>query len=317
MDYFQRPSLLFLIFPILILFFYQWKTNPFGPIFFIKSDRFEKQKITFWNKLRIYSYLVSELFVYLSLILITIASAGPGSKYNLTPDSTNGIDIMIALDISGSMVNSYDFLPKNRLSVSKELLREFIKKRIYDRIGIVVFAGAAYLQSPLSSDRFALDELITDTSSEDIEEQGTAIGDALVLSTYRLKNSEAKSKLIILLTDGVSNTGKLDPDTAAYTTKTLGVKVYCIGIGKEEGQYEVNYESLQKISADTNGKFFRAESPEVLSDVLNEINRLEVTELPSKPLEIQETKFPTYLYFVFLFLFLNLTLKVYPLKEKI
>ncbi|WP_291875313.1 VWA domain-containing protein [Leptospira sp.] len=150
---------------------------------------------------------------------LVFASAGPGAKYNLMPDNTKGVDIMIALDISGSMVNSYDFLPKNRLSVSKDLLRAFIQKRIYDRIGIVVFAGAAYLQSPLSSDRTALDELIKETSNEDIEEQGTAIGDALVLSTYRLKNSEAKSKVIILLTDGVSNTGKLDPETAAYTSK--------------------------------------------------------------------------------------------------
>jgi Ca-activated chloride channel family protein len=251
------------------------------------------------------------------MVFLVIAAAGPGSKYKLSPDSTKGVDIMIALDISGSMVNSYDFLPRNRLSVSKDLLREFIKKRLYDRIGIVVFAGAAYLQSPLSSDRFALDELIAGTSSEDIEEQGTAVGDALVLSSYRLKNSEAKSKVIILLTDGVSNTGKLDPDTAAYTTKTMGIKVYCIGIGKEEGQYEINYESLQKISSNTNGRFFRAESPEVLESVLNEIDQLEVVELPSKPLEIQETQFPVFVFFTFISLVLYLLLKIYPLKEKI
>lgn len=317
MDQFQRPYLLLLIIPILILLFFQWKQNPYGPIFSIKSDRFQKINGSVWVELRKTLLLISELLVYVSMLFLIFAAAGPGSNYKLAPDSTQGIDIMIALDISGSMVNSYDFLPKNRLSVSKDLLKQFIKKRIYDRIGIVVFAGAAYLQSPLSSDRYALEELITDTSNEDIEEQGTAIGDALVLSTYRLRNSEAKSKIIILLTDGVSNTGKLDPETAAYTSQTLGIKVYCIGIGKEEGQYEVNYDSLLKISSNTNGKFFRAESPEVLEEVLNEINRLEVTSLPSKPLEIHETQFPSYVFIFFLFLFLHLSLKIYPLKEKI
>ncbi|MCW7506031.1 VWA domain-containing protein BatA [Leptospira paudalimensis] len=317
MDYFQRPYLLFLLVPIIIVLIYQWKTNPYGPIFFVQSDRFKEHKLPIWIRFKKQFYIFNEIFIYLAMFSLVFASAGPGAKYNLMPDNTKGVDIMIALDISGSMVNSYDFLPKNRLSVSKDLLRAFIQKRIYDRIGIVVFAGAAYLQSPLSSDRTALDELIKETSNEDIEEQGTAIGDALVLSTYRLKNSEAKSKVIILLTDGVSNTGKLDPETAAYTSKTLGIKVYCIGIGKEEGQYEVNYESLQKISSDTSGKFFRAESPEVLGEVLNEIDRLEVVELPSKPLEIQETKFPSYVFFVFLFLFFNLIFKIYPLKEKL
>ncbi|ABZ95836.1 BatA [Leptospira biflexa serovar Patoc strain 'Patoc 1 (Ames)'] len=317
MDQFQRPYLLLLMFPILMLYFYQWKQNPYGPIFFIKSDRFQKLNSTLGIQFRRILYSFTEFLVYLSMVFLVVAAAGPGSKYKLSPDSTKGVDIMIALDISGSMVNSYDFLPRNRLSVSKDLLREFVKKRLYDRIGIVVFAGAAYLQSPLSSDRFALDELIAGTSSEDIEEQGTAVGDALVLSSYRLKNSEAKSKVIILLTDGVSNTGKLDPDTAAYTTKTMGIKVYCIGIGKEEGQYEINYESLQKISSNTNGKFFRAESPEVLESVLNEIDQLEVVELPSKPLEIQETQFPVFVFFTFISLILYLLLKIYPLKEKI
>ncbi|TGL62520.1 VWA domain-containing protein BatA [Leptospira jelokensis] len=317
MDQLQRPLLLFLILPIVLIYIYQWRKNPYGPLFLLQSDRFEKPKQKLFIKIRTITYIISEFLVYLALFFLIIAAAGPGEKYKLTPDTTKGVDIMIALDISGSMVNSYDFLPKNRLAVSKDLLRIFIQKRLYDRIGIVLFAGAAYLQSPLSSDRYALEELIAETSSEDIEEQGTAIGDALVLSTYRLKNSEAKSKVIILLTDGVSNTGKLDPETAAYAAKAIGVKVYCIGIGKEEGQYEVNYDSLAKISMNTNGRFFRAESPEILQEVLNEINSLEVVDLPSKPLEIHETHFPKFVYFFFLSLLIYLLLKLYPLHEKI
>ncbi|EMY67872.1 VWA domain-containing protein BatA [Leptospira vanthielii] len=317
MDQFQRPYLLLLIFPFLLLGIYQWRKKPLGVILLIQSDRFQPPETNFYIKLRILFLKLSEALIYVAGIFLILAAAGPGKKYKLTPDITNGIDIMIALDISGSMVNSYDFLPKNRLTVSKELLREFIQKRLYDRIGIVLFAGAAYLQSPLSNDRYALDELITDTSDEDISEQGTAVGDALVLSTYRLKDSTAKSKVIILLTDGVSNTGKLDPETASYAAKAFGIKVYCIGIGKEQGQYEVNYESLETISQSTSGRFFRAESPEVLQEVLNEINGLETVELPSKPIEILETYFPSAVFAFFALLGVVAALTIYPLTEKL
>ncbi|XDD56142.1 VWA domain-containing protein [Leptospira sp. WS4.C2] len=317
MDQFQRPYLLFLIIPLLILGAYQWRKKPFGAILLIQSDRFQRPETNLPTKIRKFFLSFTETLFYLAGIFLILASAGPGEKYKLTPDITNGIDIMIALDISGSMINSYDFLPKNRLTVSKELLREFIQKRLYDRIGIVLFAGAAYLQSPLSNDRYALDELIADTSDEDINEQGTAVGDALVLSTYRLKDSQAKSKIIILLTDGVSNTGKLDPETASYAAKAFGIKVYCIGIGREQGQYEVNYESLQAISQSTNGRFFRAESPEVLQEVLNEINGLETVELPSKPLEIHETHFPFAVLIFFTLLGIAGIFMIYPLTEKL
>ncbi|TGK83052.1 VWA domain-containing protein [Leptospira noumeaensis] len=317
MDQFQRPYLLFLIIPLLLLGIYQWRKKPFGSVLLIQSDRFKKSESFIPINFRALVSKLTELIFYIAGIFLIIASAGPGEKFKLTPDITNGIDIMIALDISGSMVNSYDFLPKNRLVVSKDLLKAFIQKRLYDRIGIVVFAGAAYLQSPLSNDRYALDELISETSDEDISEQGTAIGDALVLSTYRLKDSSAKSKIIILLTDGVSNTGKLDPETASYAAKTFGIRVYCIGIGKEESQYEVNYESLEKISESTNGKFFRAESPEILGEVLNEINGLETVELPSKPMEIHETHFPKFLFVFFILLGVVGFLMVYPFTEKL
>ncbi|MCW7457899.1 VWA domain-containing protein [Leptospira bandrabouensis] len=317
MDQFQRPYLLLLIIPFLLLALYQWKKKPFGSVLLIQSDRFQSKGKGIFLRFKILLLKLSEFIIYLAAIFLIISAADPGKKYHLTPDITNGIDIMIALDISGSMVNSYDFLPKNRLTVSKELLRDFIKKRVYDRIGIVLFAGAAYLQSPLSNDRYALDELITEASDEDISEQGTAVGDALVLSTYRLKDSEAKSKIIILLTDGVSNTGKLDPETASQAAKAFGIKVYCIGIGKEQGQYEVNYESLENISQSTSGRFFRAESPEVLQEVLNEINGMEKVELPSKPMEIQETNFPAVLSFFFSLLGIVGLLMFYPLTEKL
>ncbi|MCW7492715.1 VWA domain-containing protein [Leptospira sp. 2 VSF19] len=317
MDQFQRPYLLLLILPFLLLALYQWRKKPIGSVLLIQSDRFRSQNNNFFLRTKIPFLKITEFLIYVASIFLIIAAAGPGKKYHLMPDITNGIDIMIALDISGSMVNSYDFLPKNRLTVSKELLRDFIKKRVSDRIGIVLFAGAAYLQSPLSNDRYALDELIAEASDEDISEQGTAVGDALVLSTYRLKDSAAKSKIIILLTDGVSNTGKLDPETASQAAKAFGIKVYCIGIGKEQGQYEVNYESLEEISQNTSGRFFRAESPEVLQEVLNEINGLERVELPSKPMEIQETNFPTALSYFFGLLGIVGLFMFYPLTEKL
>jgi Ca-activated chloride channel family protein len=259
-------------------------------------------------------YVIST-FSYIGLGFLIYAASGPGIKYSFLPDEAMGVDIIIALDISGSMVNSYDFLPNNRLTVSKSLLKDFITKRNDDRLGLVLFAGAAYLQSPLTSDRDALNELIEEASESSIDEQGTAIGDALMLSTYRLKNSQAKSKVIVLITDGVSNTGKIDPLSASYASKAFNIKVYSIGIGREQGQYEINYDALKSISKETGGVFYRAESPEDLADILIEIDNLEKDPLPKKPIQLSQTFFPDYLFWFFVFVLLEGILTLYPFKE--
>jgi Ca-activated chloride channel family protein len=214
------------------------------------------------------------------------------------PDEKNGIDMMIAIDVSGSMSRSMDFLPKNRLEVSKELIAEFVRQRKNDRLGLVLFAGAAYLQSPLTGDMDSLSEIINDIHEASVPEQGTAIGDAILLSTYRLKKSTAKSRVLLLLTDGVSNTGKIDTDTAAEAAKEFKVKIYTIGIGKEFGDagvMDVDFEGLEKISKLTGGLFYRATDPGQLESVLNDIDTLEKTFVTSKPRVVMESRFDLFL----------------------
>jgi len=308
---FQRPEFLFLLIPIWILFFYSVRSKKDYFRLRIVWDRFEKPK----EKLISIPDYIPSIFSYLGLSFLVLATAGPGKETRFLPQETDGIDIMVALDISGSMVNGFDFLPKNRLTVSKELLQSFVSKRELDRIGLVLFAGAAYLQSPLTSDRETLQELIETAEESKIEEQGTAIGDALLLSTFRLKSSKAKNKIILLLTDGVSNTGRMDPETASFTTRSLGIKVYSIGIGKESGNFEINYESLAEISKLTGGQFFRAESPEALESVLSEIDGLEKTPLPAKPLYVRETFFRDYLYYSAIFFGIECLFLLIPFKE--
>ena len=316
MDNFQRPFLLLLYFPWLAIIIYALYSSKFTIQLIGKWDRNEKKQITsIWNILKPPFRSIASALSHIALAFLIYAASGPGTKFNFIPDETKGVDIVLALDISGSMVNSYDFLPNNRLTVSKSLLKEFISKREEDRLGLVLFAGAAYLQSPLTSDREALKELIEQANETSIEEQGTAIGDALMLSTYRLKNSLAKSKVIILITDGVSNTGKIDPMSASFASKAYKIKVYSIGIGREQGQYEVNYDSLKEISKETGGVFYRAESPDDLAEVLKQIDALEKDPLPKKPIQLSQTHFPDYLFWCFALILIDGLLKLYPLKE--
>lgn len=317
MDFFSRPIYLLLILPWLVLLIIYVKSDTEKGFFSIQSDRFSPKRKSSISSAKNRLKFSVDFFYFLALLLLIFATAGPGKKYNLRPNLVDGIDIMVALDISGSMVNSYDFLPKNRLSVSKELITKFIKLRKTDRIGLVLFAGAAYLQSPLTNDSFALSQIISEVYDDAIDEQGTAIGDAIVLSTYRLKNSSSPTKIIILITDGVSNTGKIDAETASFAAKAYNIKTYTIGIGKENGTYEVNYESLAKIAENTNGIFFRAESPEILEEVFYEIDQLEKSELQAKPLEIEESYFPNFLLYSFLSLIAAMFLKIFPYPEKI
>ncbi|MDZ4726370.1 MAG: VWA domain-containing protein [Leptospira sp.] len=313
MEYFERPYLLLLFFPLALLIILAIRKKKY---FISLEGVWDRNELSTHTNLfyKPFSY-ISASISYIALGFLIYSAAGPGLKYSFLPDETLGVDIVIALDISGSMVNSYDFLPNNRLTVSKNLLKNFIMRRTQDRLGLVVFAGAAYLQSPLTSDRDALTQLIDEADDTSIDEQGTAIGDALMLSTYRLKNSQAKSKVIVLLTDGVSNTGKLDPLSASFASKAYKIKVYSIGIGKEAGQYEVNFDALNSISKETGGQFYRAESAEDLADVLNEIDSLEKDPLPKKPTQLSQTLFPDYVLIFILLMLLDTLLKIFPFKE--
>lgn len=229
-----------------------------------------------------------------TLALLTIVLARPQSKSSWKDVNTEGIDIVITLDISGSML-AQDFSP-NRLEASKSVAIDFISKRPTDRIGLVVYEGESFTQCPLTSDHAVLNNLFKDVKTGLIE-GGTAIGQGLATAVNRLRNSDAKSKVVILLTDGVNNSGNIPPLTAAEIAKEYGIRVYTIGVGTEgkalspvamypNGQYKFDYVdvkidelTLEKIARATDGKYFRATDNNKLEAIYGEIDRLEKTKI--------------------------------------
>ncbi len=237
-----------------------------------------------------------------ALACLVVALARPQLGYAWEESQTEGIDIEIALDISGSM-GAEDFQPKDRLTVAKETVRSFIGKRPADRIGVVVFSGAALTRAPLTTDRAMLDLLVDSVELNSLPD-GTAIGVALASAAARLKDSDAKSKVIVLVTDGVNNAGEIDPISAAAVAKGLGIKVYAIGVGTEGRaavpvpvtnpitgereirrvmmQLQVDETLLRQIAERTGGRFYRATDHEALRQVFDDIDRLEKTPLEVK-----------------------------------
>jgi len=225
------------------------------------------------------------VLAYLALI---VALARPQSSFRLSDVEVEGVDIVLALDISGSM-KAMDFRP-NRLEACKKVAEEFILGRSTDRIGLVVYAGEAYTQCPVTSDHSTLLGLLKKVKF-DIIEDGTAIGDGLGTAVNRLRESEAKSKIIILLSDGVNNSGYLDPYSAAEIAKNMNIKVYTIGAGTNgQAPYptpygnqmmntEIDERLLQTIAHETGGKYFRATSNDKLKAVYEEIDKMEKTIL--------------------------------------
>ena len=229
-----------------------------------------------------------------ALALIVVAIARPQSAEHYTNTTTEGIDIVLAVDVSTSML-AKDFTP-DRLSVAKEVASEFISDRTGDRIGLVVFAGESYTQSPLTTDQSSLQTLLGRISSGVIED-GTAIGNGLATSINRLRESEAKSKVVILLTDGVNNRGEISPLTAAKIAKEMGIKVYTIGIGRrgtapypvfdERGRevdvvnmkVEIDEKMLRDIAEQTGGEYFRATDKQTLEAIYDRINQLEKSKV--------------------------------------
>lgn len=235
-------------------------------------------------------YLFGKLFILISTILMVIALARPQSINKNRMIKKEGIDIVIALDLSKSM-EAKDFIP-NRLEKSKELLRQFIQKRLDDRLSLVVFGGEAYTKVPLTFDNNVLDNVISTITTNDITSNNrTAIGMGLAVAVNRLKNSQAKSKVIILMTDGENNSGEMSPIGAAEIAKSLGIKVYTIGIGAKEipissffgktyvKNTELDENLLKKIATMTDGKYFRADDNNKFKEIFNDINKLEKTKI--------------------------------------
>jgi Ca-activated chloride channel homolog len=240
----------------------------------------------------------------ITVALLIIVLARPQKTDKFQDVSTEGIDIVLTQDISGSML-ARDFKP-DRLDAAKNIATEFISGRPYDRIGLVVFSGESFTQCPLTTDHAVLINLLREIQSGMIED-GTAIGMGLATAVNRIKDSKAKSKVIILLTDGVNNKGEIAPATAAGIAKTFGIRVYTIGVGTkgmapypvqtpygmqyQDMPVEIDEEILQEISQTTGGKYFRATDNDSLEKIYKEIDKLEKSKIDVKQFSRKEEKY--------------------------
>jgi Ca-activated chloride channel family protein len=237
------------------------------------------------------------LLPLLACALMIIGLARPQRAHSSTEVTANGIDIVLGLDVSGSM-QALDFLVDNRrvnrIQVVKSVVSRFIEERPNDRIGLIAFAAAPYLVSPLTLDHDWLQQNLERVNTALAGEDGTAIGSAIAASVNRLRTTNAKSKIVILLTDGMNNTGKISPLAAAEAAKAMGVKVYTIGVGvrgmapipmhDQAGntrvimdKVDVDEKTLQAVAAQTGGTFYRATDTDSLQKIYEQINRLETT----------------------------------------
>jgi Ca-activated chloride channel family protein len=299
---FANPLFLWLlvIVPGIVAFYVlrQQKTSPSLQLPGLQP--FEKAGNTFRNYLR--HILFALRAAAITLLIIVLARPQKTDKFqNVT---TEGIDIILAIDISGSML-ARDFKP-DRLEASKNVATEFISGRPYDRIGLVVFSGESFTQCPLTTDHAVLINLLREIQSGMIED-GTAIGNGLATAVNRIKDSEAKSKVIILLTDGVNNRGEISPSTAADIAKTYGIRVYTIGVGTQgtapypvQTPYGVQYQDmpveideaiLKDISSKTGGKYFRATDNAKLVQVYSEIDKMEKSKIDVRQFIRKQEKF--------------------------
>jgi len=268
-----------------------------------------------WKE-KVYPYL--PVLKIISIVLFIIALARPQLSLKEEKVKAEGIDIMMVIDLSSSML-SKDFDP-DRLEVSKLVAKEFVEKRVHDRIGLVVFSGESFTQCPLTTDHNILLDFLGSLEVGMLQD-GTAIGMGLATAVNRLKDSDAKSKIIILLTDGVNNAGYINPSTAAEIAREYDVKVYTIAVGtmgqalspinrRSDGQYmyamakvEIDVALLESIAKMTDGKYFRAIDRASLENIYAEIDRLEKTEIEVNVFKRYKDEFRFFLYIgIFMFL---------------
>jgi len=287
---FANPAYLYLLIVIpfigLYYWFRQWKDSP--DIQVSSTESFEQSS----KSIKQYLYFGMYVMRAVAIGFLIIALARPQSTSSRQDVTIEGIDIVMALDVSGSML-AMDLKP-DRLEASKEVASEFISGRENDRFGLVIFSGETFTQAPLTTDHAVIKSLFKDIKSGMIED-GTAIGDGLATSINRLKDSKAVSKVIILLTDGVNNMGSLDPLSSAEIAQIYGIRIYTIGVGTEgkapypvqtmfgmQTQYmdvQIDEELLQQVAEMTDGRYFRATSNRKLRDIYDEIDKLEKSKI--------------------------------------
>jgi len=323
---FGNPAFLYLLLiliPLIAWYFYKHRTI-YAPLHFSGTARFGKGFKNYKYYLRHFPFALR--LVILTLLILVLAR--PQSINRWKNVSTEGIDIMLALDISGSML-SLDFNP-DRIGAAKNLATEFISGRPYDRMGLVVFSAESFTQCPLTSDHAALINLMRDVKSGMIDD-GTAIGLGLANAVNRLKDSKSISKVIILLTDGVNNTGSIAPLTAAEIAKNFGIRVYTIGIGTQgtakypvQTQFGIQYQDmdvqidedvLRKIAEQTGGKYFRATDNEKLRNIYKEIDKLEKSKIETREYSKKQEEYILFAFAALILLLIERFLAMVILKN--
>lgn len=325
---FANPEFLYLLvlIPLLLIWYIYKQRGYYSSLRISDATSLSKVPVT-W---RVHLRHVPFAFRMLAIALLVVAFSRPQSSTRKRNVSVKGIDIVMTLDISSSML-AEDFRP-NRLEAAKDVALDFIEGRPNDRIGLVVFSGESFTQCPLTTDHSVLHNLFDDIKSGMIED-GTAIGDGLATSINRLKESKAVSKVIILLTDGVNNKGSLDPSSAAEIASLHGLRVYTIGVGSrgtapypvqgmfgkqyQQMKVEIDEELLQQVAEKTGGKYFRATDKEKLEDIYQEIDKLERSKIDVTEFQEKSEEFLPFLlwalgFLVLEFLFRNTILKTLP-----
>ena len=322
MIYFKSP-IFFLLIPLLILFIICLKIRNSKlkkslinfPQFFIVNDLKKSVKIKFYNIVNILNYIILLLFV------IALARPQIGNK---TEDVLNqGTDIIVALDVSSSM-EALDFEPINRLEAAKKIAIDFVRTRKYDRVGIVLFSGLAFTQCPLTNDMDTVARFLSYATTNMLSVDGTAIGSAIVTASNRLKDSQAKSKVLILITDGANNIGEVDPITAAQIAQKLNIKIYAIGAGNPEGAYyqvmdpkvgmklvkveeqDLDEKTLTQIAENTGGQYFRANNTKMLKNIIFQIDQMEKTKLSSIKFTSYSDTFDKLILVIFILMLINI-----------
>ena len=287
--FFEYPKILYLLLLLpLMLAYYIWRAIR-GDTASLRLSALDPLRHA-GGKWRTWLRHIPFICKFIAVATLIVAIARPRSSSEFERIDTEGIDIIIAIDVSTSML-ARDFKP-DRIGASKDIAIQFIAGRPSDRMGIVVFAGESYTQCPLTTDRATLINMMKDIETGIIED-GTAIGNGLATAVARLKDSDAKSRVIILLTDGVNNRGEITPLTAAEIAKTYGIRVYTIGVGAmgmapypvptpygiqlQQMQVEIDEELLKQIAQITDGAYFRATDNTKLMEIYGEINSMEKT----------------------------------------
>jgi len=326
-EIFIHPNYLFLllIVPIMAVWYYFRHKQIKGELIFSGFAGASSSKATIKHFL-----LQSQYFIrLLAISAIIIALARPQSTKHNKEINVEGIDIMLSIDISGSML-AEDLKP-NRIEAAKNVANDFIKKRQNDRIGLIAYSGIAFTQCPLTPDHDVLSGLLGEIKNNMVQD-GTAIGDGLGLAVERLRTSEAVSKVVILLTDGINNMGFIDPMTAAELAKSFGIRVYTIGVGTygkapfpfrtvlggvkyEMLDVEIDEGLLGNIAEMTGGKYYRATDNKSLQHIYDEIDQLEKTKIEVAHYTKTKEMFYIPMMFAFAFIFIELLIKYLIVKS--